>query len=369
MTWLVAAVLALHGAIHLMGFAKAFGYAELPQLTQPMSRAGGLAWLLAAGLVIACAALLAAGSRHTWIVAAVALVVSQAVILTAWQDAWAGTIANVVLLLVALVGWFTEGPRSFQAQYDRDAAAGLARLSASPIVGDADLAPLPEPVQRYLRLAGVVGQPRVQNYRLRFRGRIRSAPDSAWMPFEAEQQSFADQPTRLFHMRARMFGLPVDVFHRLVDGHATMRVKLFGAIPMADARGKEMDRAETVTLFNDMCLLAPGTLVGPGIAWQPIDAGSARARFTHAGQTISAELQFDADGRLVNFVSDDRTSSSPDGKTFTPLRFSTPIRDYRAFGPLTLAAYGEARWLLPEGEFVYGEFNLQDLIVNHPQKR
>ena len=119
-------------------------------------------------------------------------------------------------------------------------------------------------MQRYLRLTGVVGQPRVQNYRIRFRGRIRSAPDARWMPFEADQQSFADQPTRLFHMRARMFGLPVDVFHRLTDGHATMQVKVFGAIPMVDARGPEMDRAETVTLFNDMCLLAPGTLVGAG---------------------------------------------------------------------------------------------------------
>jgi hypothetical protein len=364
MRWLIVGVLALHGLIHAMGFAKAFGYAELPQLTHPSSRVMGLAWLLAGVLVVVTAGLLGAGFRHTWAVAAVALVASQAVILSAWHDAWAGTLANVVLLLVALTGWFTEGPRSFQAQYDRDAAAGLSRLAVSPVVVEADLAPLPEPVQRYLRLTGAVGQPRVQSYRLHFRGRIRSAPDSAWMPFEAEQQSFADQPTRLFHMRARMFGLPVDVFHRLIDGHATMRVKLFGAIPMVDAQGLEMDRGETVTLFNDMCLLAPGTLVGPGIAWQPVDARTARARFTNAGQTIAAELQFDAEGRLVNFVSDDRTRSSPDGKSFTPLRFSTPIRDYRAFGPLTLAAYGEARWHLPEGEFVYGEFNLQDMAVN-----
>lgn len=361
--WLVVAVLAGHGLIHVMGFAKAFGYADLAQLTQPISREMGALWLVASGLVMASAAMVATGSPHTWIVAAMALIVSQGVVLSAWQDAWAGTFANVVLLLVAVLGWFMDGPRSFQAQFDRDAAAGLARTVTSPIVTDADLAPLPEPVQRYLRFTGVVGQPRVQNYRLLFRGRIRSAPDSAWMPFEAEQQSFTDQPTRLFHMRARMFGLPVDVFHRLVDGHATMRVKVFGAIPMADARGPEMDRAETVTLFNDMCLLAPGTLVGPGIAWQPVDDRSARAQFTHAGQTISAELVFDADGRLTNFFSDDRSQSAPDG-TFVQRRFSTPVRDYRAFGPLRLAAHGDARWHLPDGEFTYGEFDLEEIAFN-----
>ena len=53
-----------------------------------------------------------------------------------------------------------------------------------------------------------------------------------------------------------------------------------------------------------------------------------------------------------------------DGKSFTLRRFSTQVRDDRAFGSLTLAAYGQARWRLPEGEFVYREFNLQELVIN-----
>ena len=364
MRWLVAGVLTLHGFIHVMGFAKAFGLAELPQLAQPISRAMGVAWLLAGGLVATTAALVVTGWRHAWLVGALAAFASQAVILSAWRDAWAGSLANVVLLLVAMFAWFTEGPRSFRAQFDHDAAAGLARSSGAPLITDADLAPLPEAVRRYLRLSGAVGQPRVRDYRLRFRGRIRSGPNTRWMPFEAEQHSFADPPMRLFHMRARMYGLPVDVFHRLADGHATMRVRLFGAIPMADARGDVMDRSESVTLFNDMCLLAPGTLVDPGIAWQSIDPHSVRAQFTHGPHTIAAVLTFDDEGWLTNFVSDDRSRAAADGRSFTAARFSTPVRDYRRFGPLTLAAYGEARWVVPEGEFVYGEFHIAEAAVN-----
>ena len=37
MTTIFAIVLVVHGVIHLLGFAKAFGLAELPQLTQPIS--------------------------------------------------------------------------------------------------------------------------------------------------------------------------------------------------------------------------------------------------------------------------------------------------------------------------------------------
>ena len=363
MRWALIGLLTLHGLIHLMGFAKAFGYAELPQLTQPISREWGVLWLLTAGLIVCTAAMLAGGARAYWIVGGLALLVSQALIMTAWRDAWAGTAANAVLLIVVAHGLLTEGPWSFHAQYLRDAGAGLSRPVDAPLVTEVDLVPLPEPVRRYLRVTHAVGQPRVNNYRIRFTGRIRSAPDAAWMPFEAEQQGFADQPTRLFLMRARMFGLPVEAFHRLIEGHATMEVKVAGVVPVADARGNEMDRAETVTLFNDMCILAPGTLVGPGIAWEPVDASTARARFTPRGHTITATLFFDAGGRLVNFESDDRSRSLPDG-TFTKLRFSTPLRDYRDFGPLHLAGYGEARWRLLEGEFTYGEFTMLDVAAN-----
>jgi hypothetical protein len=349
MRWALIGLLTLHGLIHLMGFAN--------------SREWGVLWLLAGGLVVATAVMLAADARTYWVVGGLALLVSQVLIITAWRDAWAGTVANAVLLLVVAHGLLTEGPWSFHAQYLRDVAAGLSRSVDQPLVTEADLALLPEPVRNYLRVTHAVRQPHVQNYRIRFTGRIRSAPAAAWMPFEAEQQSFADEPTRLFLMRARMFGVPVEAFHRLIDGHATMRVKVAGVVPMVDARGDEMDRAETVTLFNDMCILAPGTLVGPRITWAPVDASTVRSRFAYRGNTIAATLFFDTDGRLVNFESDDRSRSLPNG-TFTKVRFSTPLRDYRDFGPLHLAGYGEARWRLPEGEFTYGEFRMVDVIAN-----
>ena len=118
--WALIGLLLLHGLIHLMGFAKAFGYAALPQLTQPISREWGVLWLLAGGLVVATAVMLAFGARPYWIVGGLALLVSQVLILTAWRDAWAGTAGNAVFLLLVAHGLLTEGPWSFHAQYLRD---------------------------------------------------------------------------------------------------------------------------------------------------------------------------------------------------------------------------------------------------------
>src|SRR5689334_12174589 len=109
----------------------------------------------------------------------------------------------------------TNGSWNVRAQFDRAVADRTAQLPHVPYVTERDLGVLPSPVQRYLRAVGVVGLPKVKNYRVRFRGRIRSAPDTRWMPFKADQVSVSDPPMRLFLMHARMFGLPVQAFHQL----------------------------------------------------------------------------------------------------------------------------------------------------------
>ena len=107
--WVVATLLIVHGLVHLMGFAKSFGFADLPQLTQSISRGMGLLWLVAALLVMASAVAMLASPRSVWIIGAVALALSQVLILSAWHDEWAGTVGNIILLLVVAHGWFTEG--------------------------------------------------------------------------------------------------------------------------------------------------------------------------------------------------------------------------------------------------------------------
>jgi hypothetical protein len=55
MTVVFATILVVHGLIHLLGFAKAFGLAALPQLRQPISPFLGVLWLIGALLFFAAA--------------------------------------------------------------------------------------------------------------------------------------------------------------------------------------------------------------------------------------------------------------------------------------------------------------------------
>jgi hypothetical protein len=97
-----------HGLIHLMGPAKAFGFAELPQLTQPVSKAMAIVWLLAAVALLATAGTILVWPRWWWLVASVAVALSQAAILSSWSDAKYGTVANVAVLVGAVFGYLSN---------------------------------------------------------------------------------------------------------------------------------------------------------------------------------------------------------------------------------------------------------------------
>jgi len=355
-------VLCLHGVIHLLGFMKAFGLAKLPQLTQTISHPWGLLWLAAGAMLLVTAALLPLALRWWWVVGAVAVVTSQAVIVTSWSDARFGTLINLVVLVGVAWGCAHRGPWSLPAAYER--ALTLATpVRLAEVLRDADLAGLPAPVQRYVRAAGVVGHPRVQNFRATWTGRMRSGPDAAWMAFTADQLNTFDPPRRFFLMDAVMKGVPVDVFHAFDERGATMRVRLLSVKSMVDASGAALTRSETVTLFNDLCLLAPGELVRPAITWDALDGRSARAHYTQGANTISATLQFDDADELVDFRSDDR-NPSPDGGTAAPTPWTTLVRDYGRVGPARVFRAAETRWHPASGAWTYGEFALQSLAYN-----
>ena len=224
------------------------------------------------------------GAQWWWVPAALGVVLSQILIFGDWSDAKAGTIANVLLLMPIVVAALGSAPWSFRARYEHDVTEGLHQpVTAPKLVTEADIAHLPAAVQRYLVFTGAVGRPQVQNYRLRFGGALRNGPDDKWMPMVAHQQSFVSPPARLFFVEGSMLGVPFDAYHRYVGPEATFQVRAASLVTMVDAHGAEMNHSETVTLFNDMFLLAPATLIDPQITWEELDPLTVRATWTNAG--------------------------------------------------------------------------------------
>lgn len=351
---------ALHGAIHLMGFAKAFRFGNIPQLTREIPKPAGVLWLMTALLFIVAGLLFLLKKENWWMMALPAVVLSQALISTNWQDAKFGTVANAVVLVVCVL---SIGSWHFARLYRHDVTERKSNVSepANDLLTEKDLQHLPLAVQNYLRYVGVLNKPKVYNYRICFRGEMRDKGKD-WFPFTSEQYNFTEPPTRLFFMKGKMHGVYVPGYHAYKNGEASMQIKLFGMFPVVNEKSPLLGKAETVTIFNDMCLMAPATLIDPTITWEEISDTVVKATFCVKDNRISALLHFNAEAQLVNFVSDDRYAIA-DRMQY---RFSTPVRDYRNFNGYNLPGYGEAIWHYPDGEFAYGRFHTTDVQYNVP---
>lgn len=357
---IVTIFILIHGSIHFFGFIKAFNFAEITQLKQEINRFVGLIWLISGLTFLIAAVTIWIFPDKWWLFGILAIVLSQILIFIFWQDAKFGTIANVIILLISFLSY---GSYNFEREYKKDVQAKLAltEFSSEDILTDADLIDLPLPVQKYLRYAGVVNRPKVKNMRVVLEGEMREKGKD-WFKFRAEQYDFFDAPARLFFMKGRMFGVNVPGYHKYINGVASMNIKLFGLIPVIQHSGDVMNKTETVTYFNDVCLMAPATLIDKRIKWEYIDERTVRAKFVNGNIDITATLYFDEDGRLINFLSYDRTSVSD----MKQIPFSTPVKRYDTFNEYKIVAEGDAIWHYQDDQFVYGKFLLKEIEYNVP---
>lgn len=358
MKFIIAALILIHGLIHFMGFAKAFDYGNMKQLTMPISKQVGFLWLLTAFLFIITVALFFIKKDYWWVLAVPTIIISQVVIVMSWKDAKFGTIANILILIAAILSW---GSSRFENSYRRDAKENLQynKNITAELVTDADLQNLPLPVLRYMKYVGVIGKPKVKNMRVIMNIQMREKGKDFFAAV-SEQYNFFGEPTRLFFMKAKMFGTTVPGYHHYIEGNAVMDIRFAGLIPIVKKEGVIMNKAETVTLFNDMCLMAPATLIDKRIVWEAIDSNSAKAVFTNHGISISAILYFNEQGQLINFLSNDRTEAN----SMKSYPFTTPVHSYKNIKGYNLFNEGDAVWQYPDGEFVYGKFKLKDISYN-----
>ena len=363
----VAAIVTLHGLIQLLGAARGLGWTELPG--SPAGGPIGLCWLCGALLTLATAVMMALAARGWWVVALAAAAVSQVLVISWWADAAAGTVGSAVLLIAGMYGLFSQGPGGLRAEYRRRRDAAMRQAvadgsGARPSVTEADLADLPPQVATYLRRTGAVGRPRVTSLHATVSGRILGGPAEPWMSFTGEQyNSFGGHCRRLFLIDATKAGLPVDVLHVFDGTGASMRGRLCSLIPILDAAGAELDRSESVTVFNDLCVLAPAALVDAPVDWTQLDQNRVRGTFRGGLCDVTADLVFDDDGDLVDFRSSDRSRSMGRRGDFVRLPWSTPVGGYREMARRRVATRGEGRWhaASPDGEFAYLEFRLDHI--------
>ena len=363
MKFVLLIIIVIHGLIHILGFLKAFNLSGANKLSGSISKPVGIFWLVTTFLFILTAVFYFLGKDWWWVSGSAAVIISQILVIFSWHDAKFGTIANLILLFPLFIAYVNFQPTSYKNLFKSEVEKGIKQYSKQEILTENDIKYLPLPVQKYIIYTGSIGKEKIYNFRAICKGEIKPKPESGFLNFNSTQYNFFDEPVRAFYIESKIYSLPFAGLHLYIGPTATMQIMIASLFQIVDASGPEMNRSETVTMFNDMCFFAPSSLISKNIEWQTIDSLSVKARFTNQGNTITAILFFNEKGELINFASNDRYESS-DGKVYKNYEWTTPIKNYKDFHGRKLASYGEAIWHKPEGEFCYGKFNIIDVEYN-----
>ncbi len=354
--WFFIALLVLHGCIHLLGFVKAFGLAEVDQLEQPISKPIGLVWLLTTLVFLLTALAYSAGWSWWWVAGLIGVVISQFAIIEVWTDARWGTLPNLITLVVCLVGagaW----------QFERMAKAEVTHLLSPPQeagtnLEEADLAVLPSPVQRWLRHVRAVGTASPAQVRLHQRGRMRLGPNRKWLTVDARQWFNLIDPAFIWHAHVGTGSLvQFGGRDRYAGGRGQMLIKLYHLFPVIRAEGPQIDQGTAVRYLAEMAWF-PTVAIKDYIEWKALDDQRAMATLREGPATVQATFTFDKAGKLIRIEAPRYYEQTGEMKNWI---IELPTEGYRTFEGLRLPAIAFVGWELDQGIFTWYELEITKL--------
>jgi|KBSSwiStaDraftv2_1062776.scaffolds.fasta_scaffold40122_4 hypothetical protein len=256
-------------------------------------------------------------------------------------------------------------------QWTRETAAATSALTAAvprslPAVSFEQLATLPPPVARYLRLALQNGQPRVASVRLEQSGRLRTGVESEqWLDFTAEETIAPE--ARGFVWDARLQLMPFvhagirDIY---VGGVGDGRVALLSALTMsADRGGHELNSGELYRLLAETPWSPTLLLPSDDLSWKPIDDHRAAATLTHQGETATMEFRFNDAGEVASVYAAERPRAYSTTYVATPWegRFSR----YVTIDGMRVPSTGEVGWWVEGRWLPVWRGTVERFVVEH----
>lgn len=363
MKYVFAFLLLMHALIHLMGFVKAFQLGNIESLTQTISKPAGIFWLLTTLLYLAAITGYFMDKSLWPVLAIIASVLSQVLIIMVWRDAKFGTIANILIVLIALPAF---AHFRFQQMVTHESQDLLKHITLQTlIVTEEKLQHLPAPVQRWLKKSGVVGQVTPAVARIRQTGRMRTAPDSKWMPFTATQYFDLIHPAFVWNTTVQVAPLiTMTGRDKFLNGEGEMLIKILSLITVVNEGHNDKINSGTMLRYLGETSWFPAAALSPYITWEAIDSLSAKATMNYKGTTATGIYHFNNDGDCIAFEADRYFGGGKDARLE---RWRVEATGYRDFGGVRVPYTNKVIWKLAEGDFNWLELELTALEVNRAE--
>jgi hypothetical protein len=353
----------IHGLIHILGFVKAFKIAEINQLTQSISKPLGVLWLILSLLFISIAFFVFFNINWWWMPTLITIVTSQMLILFSWHDAKYGTIPNIIILIVVIIG-IANWSFNFQTNKKINLMISHGGIAEKTMVTKQMLENVPFPVQKWLNKIGLVGKEKIQIVHLKQFGLMKLKPDQKkWSKVEAEQYITTDRPSFLWKVNMSMIPL-FNVTGRdfFFDGQGTMKINIASLIPIANVKSNEKINQSSLQRYLLELPWYPSAALNSYIIWESLNEYSAKATMSYMGVSGSAIFYFDENSDLIKISALRYKDSDKNAKLIECIG---EVKENRTINGIMIPTKIDVSWVLEEGVFTWYKLEIFEVEFNN----
>ncbi|MBT8261256.1 MAG: hypothetical protein KJO05_00430 [Bacteroidia bacterium] len=353
-------IVGIHALIHVMGFLKGFGYAEIGEISKAVSRLEGILWLTTSLLFMSGIILMHYNNlRWKWLLL-LAVLISQALIITVWPDARFGSLPNLLIALVLLFGYSENVFRVRSEKLAKEILVSSETLSLNNTIEDR-INNKPPIVQKWLR-ASMHDSSYISSVRLQQKGRMRTKPQARWMPFTAEQYISIPAASYIWTTEVELFS-DIDLTGRdkLESGEGETSIKLMGLIPIVNEKSNpKINSGSLMRYLAEICWY-PTAALDNRIHWESVGDTSAEASMMMNGVTVTGTFYFTPDGNFEAFESQRFYGGGDNSNLET---WHIEALDYDTFHGVQIPNKAEITWKFLEGDFKWLELEVIDIDYN-----
>lgn len=351
-----ALLVLLHGVIHLLGFLKAYDIVAIKALTQPIDHFRGLLWLLAFLLFVAAAVLYWRQQQLWWLLAIAGAFISQVLIHWNWQDAKFGTWPNVIILIVAALGYFQY---DFKRMVKEEIAMAREHQNENAIDSLKKTSSLPPTVEKWLEASGARDFPEIAHVKLDQNFKLKLKPDQTdWYSGTAHQQVWTAQPEFIWAIDLKMMPLVYAVGRdRFSKGEGAMLIKMMSVVPVVNVENNPKINQGALQRYLAEMLWYPTFAMSEYVAWEAIDEQTAKASMDYMGTIGACTFYFNADG-MPDRVSAMRYRGGDEAAVLA--EWVIDVQEIKTWDGIRIPNKCSVTWRLDSGDWTWAELEVTD---------
>lgn len=212
---------------------------------------------------------------------------------------------------------------------------------------------LPRPLQNHFKYCRHTGEECARLATIEWKdAALKFSPTGEWNKMECKQVNVITEPARVVYMHKKLLGFfPFGAVDESIRGNGQLLIKLWNIFTMQQARGKEMDQAELVTILAETMLI-PAYALQYYITWEEIDEHCVRGKIHYKGKSASGLFHFGQQGEILSFETMDRFYTDKNGH-YKQMKWIARIDQYQERNNHRTPTAFSAIWKLAEGDHEY----------------